>query len=147
MSDEVASLVRGFGNRWMDRRGGTASSIQLSDVVGDGEIEFLDVTDPDEESGAYGTVTLMLSGRLLTFRVMEREVEVTHFGELWGGSYVENVRLDGEIVERELIFEHPRLPGEKLEYAYNTTGREEEKYAALRKRLREWSTALRAQTV
>jgi hypothetical protein len=147
------SIVHEFGGRWLRRRdlrntSGESGVFEngLTDVIRDiasgADIEFAELT-PEPEQGDYGSAYLLVDGRLTAVLVMDTNVTVTYLGELWGGTYNEEIRIEEEILERTITYTHDRLPDKKLEYSYDSTQRGEERYAPLREKLREWSTSRR----
>jgi hypothetical protein len=103
-------------------------------------IEFYDMKASDAES--YGTAFVLAGGRVYTLRAGVEKFEITYFGELPGGDYAEELKLDdGEIVEATLRYSHIRAPGGSIEYSL--APRDEGRFEPLRKQLRDWANAKR----
>lgn len=120
-----------------------AVELAVVDAVGERTIDFAEPIDDQ------GTVLLLADDRLYTIRSSEDSAFTVMFlGELPGGLYEERTKIEHEIGERTMHYEHPRLPGGgKIKFVIPDDPREATRFEPLRNVLREWSMRADARVV
>jgi hypothetical protein len=91
-------------------------------------------------------VLVLSRRRLITVSGDTSGFSVSYLGELWGGAYIENARVDDErLTERSIEYTYSRLPQSiKLEVdPQHETGKQFAR--SLRPLLLEWSTAMKGE--
>jgi hypothetical protein len=147
----VDDAVTLYGREWIAKHGSPYSNIDLRMFEQNVETALRDAIAPEDEidfaepigdaASGYPTVLLLRGRRLFVFEAVEDAKFATDYlGELPGGRYREEVTIDEEVAEREITYEHPRLPSGRVTFSVPYNRRAAERFASLRALFREWST-------